>query len=367
MYERFKHASTATAVVIISIASQNAGAAEDFQVRYNIAGSIGGEMFAPPEQSGLFAATAVTRADIRKVTGNDGNLLRLSVPGGTVPLPSPVPPALYPTYAANQAVVDARGPLTQVNLGIGYITHETFGGGRILYGVNIPYANKRQNISGSVNTPALNWSPAIPAATRAAVQSQFSAQYQNTLAGTAESMSGEVAGLGDVELQAGWLYVADKIRVLAGASLVLPTGKYDPTAGPDIGSGNFYTFRPGIQIAYLPQPDIALAGKVTVGINSTNRDNRLRSGNWLGLEAAVGYKTPIGPVGVHVVHVQQYQDDSNNTQWGASRLRTSNAGLFLTTKIPVVDAAITFQYMRTIESRNSKAGNIFQVRAIKMF
>lgn len=353
-------------VAATALLHASAWAAEDFQIRYNVAGSLGGEMFAPPEQSGLIAGVAVTRADIRKVTGDDGKALSMDIPGGTVPLPSPAPSALYPTYAASKARIDARGPLTQVNLGLGYISHDAYANGRIAVGINIPYATRRQDISGTATTPSLNWSPSVPSSTQMAVQSQFGAQYQGQLAAQAAAMSGEVSGLGDVELQGGWLYTSEQLRVLAGGSLVLPTGRYDAALGPDIGAGNFYTFRPAVQAAYLPRPEIALAGKVTVGINTTNRDNRLRSGNWVGLEAAAGYMTPAGPVGVHMIHVQQYQDDSNNV-WGASRLRTSNAGVFFTTLLPIVSAPVTFQYMSTLDSRNSKAGDFYQVRVIKVF
>lgn len=53
--------------------------------------------------------------------------------------------------------------------------------------------------------------------------------------------------------------------------------------------------------------------------------------------------------------------------WGASRLRTSNAGVFFTTMLPFVEAPVTVQYMSTLDSRNSKAGDFYQVRVIKVF
>jgi hypothetical protein len=78
--------------------------------------------------------------------------------------------------------------------------------------------------------------------------------------------------------------------VLSGASLVLPTGKYSATTGPDIGVGNFTTLHPTIQVAYLPTPDIGIATKLSLGLNTRNRDNDLRSGNWVGLVLAAVYK-----------------------------------------------------------------------------
>jgi hypothetical protein len=71
-------------------------------------------------------------------------------------------------------------------------------------------------------------------------------------------------------------------------------------------------------------------------------------------------------VGLHSVFVQQYQDDSNNP-WGASRFRSLNAGAFFTTKVPVVDAVLTAQYMTTTDSRNAKSGSFTQLRMLKLF
>lgn len=341
-------------------------AAEDFQVRYNIAGSLGGEVFAPQDLTGFGAGVAATYIDVKNVTGGDGKLLTTPMPGGVVPLPPPTPGALYPSYGAQKAVVDGTGTLKLWSLALGHITEDRYVGGRLAFGVVVPYGLRQQSIRAMAPTPALQWSPQVPVATQAAVNAQFDAAYQSGLGAQAASATGEVSGLGDVEMQAGWLYATERLRVLAGASLVLPTGRYDAGPGPDIGFGNFYTFRPSVQVGYLPTPDIALAGKLTLGFNTKNKDNDLRSGNWVGIEGAVAYKTPIGAIGLHTVYVQQFQDDSNNP-WGASRFRTLNAGGFFTTKIPGSDVALTMQFMKTTNSRNAKAGNVSQIRIIKVF
>ena len=312
---------TAIASITCGAALAHAGlaqAAEGFEPRYNVAGTLGGELFAPPDQSGLIAGIAVTDIKINKITGNDGKPFTTTIPGGSVPLPAPTPAALYPSCGASTAHIDGTGTMTQANLLFGYLTHERFKGGRLVFMLNLPYAKKKQKIQTSATTPALNWDPAIPAPVQNAVATQFNTQYQGAVAAQAASETDEVTGIGDAELMAGWLYTGKNFTVLADASVVLPTGKYNAAAGPDIGTGNFYTLRPAIQATYRPTPKIALAGKVTLGLNTRNHDNDLRSGNWMGLEAAAGYMTPIGVIGVHSVHVQQYQDDSNNP-FGASQ------------------------------------------------
>lgn len=351
------------ATLVLAGAAQ---AAEDFQLRYNLAGSLGGEIFAPPDLQGLTGGIALTRVDIRKVTGNDGALLTQTLPGGTVPLPAPTPSALYPSYGPTTGRIDARGSLLQWNLGLAWLSTQRYGGGRLALAINLPYATKKQGFAADAATPTLNWNAAVPAATRAAVQSQFAAQFQAGIADQLAAQGGRVSGIGDMELHAGWRHADARLRVLAGASLVLPTGRYNAAPGPDIGFGNFYTLRPAAQLVYLPRPDLALAGRLTVGLNTRNRDNHLRSGNWASLEAAAGYMTRLGPLGVHVVQAQQFQDDSGNP-WGTSRYRSTNAGLFWTTRVPGLDAVLTLQHMVTLSSRNAKHGSYSQLRLSKSF
>jgi len=343
-----------------------ANAAEAFQLRYNIAGSLGGEMFGAPDRSGVAAGIAWTDILIDKITGDDGRPLTSTLPGATVALPAPTPAALYPTYGATTADVDAKGSQRQWNLALGYVTGDTWAGGRLAFGVNVPYATKKQTIAIGAMPPQLQWNPAVPAATQNAVQTQFDTKFAGGLAAQSAASTGEVTAFGDADIQFGWLHADEQLRMLAGVSLVLPTGEYHTGPAPNIGFGNFYTLRPSFQAAWLPTPDIAFSGKVTIGLNTRNKDNQLHSGDWVGLEAAAGYKTPIGPIGLHSVWVQQTQADSNNS-FGASKLMSTNVGAFFTTKVPVADAILTLQYMATVDSRNARAGTYSQARLIKLF
>jgi hypothetical protein len=343
-----------------------ASAAEGFEPRYNLAGSLGGEMFAPPDQAGWLIGWAATSIKVSRVTGNDGKSLTQPIPGGIVPLPAPLPPALYPSFGPGVAAIDGTGTMTRSDLVFAYLSPDDSGGGRLAFGVDIPVARKSQSIAVGASTPSLGWPSNTPGGLQSAVQGQFGEQYQGALHEQSASATGKVSGIGDAELMAGWQYVNEKWRVLAGASLVLPTGKYSADPKPDIGVGNFYTFRPALQVAYLPTPELAFAAKYSLGLNSRNRDNQLRSGNWAGLETAAGYKTPIGVLGLHAIHLQQYQDDDNNPL-GASRTRSSNAGAFFTTLVPGIDAALTIQYIKTFSSRNAKEATFTQARLIKVF
>lgn len=346
-----------------------ARAAEGFQVRYNLAGTLGGEIFAVPDQHGVAASLVLTESEIRKVTGPGGQPLVRTVPGGAVALPPPAPAAAYPTYGPSPVTVDVTARESRWNLLLAHISRERHAGGRVALGLNLPYVGRRSQaglVAGA--TPALQWNPLVPVAdsSRQATEAQFDGAYQTALAQQAATANGAASGFGDLELQAAWIRADPRLRLAAGASLVLPTGAYDPAATPDTSLGKFYTLRPVTQVTWRPVPDVALASRLTVGINSRNRDTQVRSGNWLSLEAAAGYRLRLAVVGLHALRVQQVQDDSGNP-WGASRLRTTNAGVFATTRLPGLDTAMTLQYMASIDSQNSQHGRFLQLRLSHMF
>jgi len=341
-----------------------AHAAEGFEPRYNLAGSLGGEIFAPPDQTGWAIGAAVTRVPVRRVTGDDGKDLTLPVPAASLAVPG-LPPALQPSYGPGKITVHGDGSMTRTDVALAYLTTEQYGGGRFLFALDLPYIRKDQHIGVSGATPTLSWPVPLPAAVEAGVAGQFQAQYQDALNSQGAAATGITHGLGDAELMGGWQYVSAQWRVLTGASLILPTGKYHSDPKPDAGTGNFRTVRPALQVAYLPTPKVALGAKVSLGLNSRNQDNQLRSGNWFGVELAAGYMTPVGVLGLHALRVQQYQDDQNNP-FGASRFRSTNAGAFFTTRLPLADAIMTLQYIDTTASRNAKHGSFYQLRLIKL-
>jgi hypothetical protein len=356
-----KNKSVGLALLAASAAGH---AAEGFEPRYNLAGSLGGEIFAPPDQTGWAIGTALTRVPVRRVSGDDGKDLVLTLPGATLAVPG-LPGALQPSYGATRATVHGYGAMTRWDVAVAYVSAEQYGGGRLLTVIDLPFIRKDQQIGLNGATPALSWPGAVPPAVQAGVAGQFNSQYQAGLAGQGAASSGVLHGAGDAELMMGWQLVREQWRVLAGAALVLPTGKYNAAPDPDTGTGNFRTLRPALQVAYLPTPQVALGAKLSLGLNTRNRDNQLRSGNWAGLELAAGYMTPIGVVGLHALRVQQYQDDDNNP-FGASRFRSTNAGAYFTTKVPVLDAVLTLQYIDTTSSRHAKHGSFTQLRIIKL-
>jgi len=348
-----------------------AQASEGFRLRYNLVGSLGGEIFVVNEPQGLAAGAALTSIRIDKITGDDGNAgVKIKVPGGTVNVGNGMPAALNPSYGSNEVVLNGTGDQTMVDLGMGYITSKDYGGGRLSFAASFPFATKHTDTRLSGNTPGLQWPhPTLPdASSREQVQAGFNNRYQGSLNAAGAAATGDAESLGDLSLFGGWIYATGNVRIVTGASLVAPTGNYDQNKPTNISTGDFYTLRPGIQIGWRPTDRIAVGAKATLGINSKNRKTDVKSGDWLGLEGALGYMTPVGPIGLQAVYVHQYQNDSGDGNvYGANRLRSMNLGVFATTKIPGIDTYCTLHYMRTVSSRNAQSGQFVQLRFVRPF
>lgn len=97
-----------------------------------------------------------------------------------------------------------------------------------------------------------------------------------------------------------------------------------------------------------------------------NKDNDIRSGNFAALDAVAMTRTPVGVVGGQFIRVQQVQDDSGGP-FGPNRFRANGAGLFYTTLVPFLGAALNVQYMKMIETRNALSGSFYQLRLSKQF
>lgn len=360
--------TNAICLLLALSSADSAMAAEDFRVRYNLGGTLGGEIFGPLPEAGWIGAFTLTRVEGKKITGDNGQDLTTVAPGGSLALvPGGTP--LDPAYPANPVTLKTSVRADVGALAMAYVHDDRFAGGRLMLSGVVPLVQIATRTTPVAGTPALNWpvAGAPDPATRAAVEGGFAQSYPAQIQALASGGNASSSGVGDVELAVNWLHGQGPWKVMAGTALVLPTGKYSATPGMDPGFGDFYTLRPEARITYQPDDRWAFAGKAVWALNSRNRENQLRSGNWYGLEAAAGYMTPLGPVGLHAIHIQQYQDDRSNPQFGASRFEMDGVGAFWTTRIPVVNVAVSLQHMVTTRSRNALHSHFTQLRLVKSF
>lgn len=361
---------------LLGACAGSALAAEGFKVRFPLSGTLGGEIAATADISGVYGSVVVTQINIDKVTDEAGNP-RSQTLAGTFATPAPI--AGVTRTATYSATVNSTLKQTQTNanLILGYISEGTYGGGRFTVVFNLPYTlrlDRQLTLSGTTPTlstlaPAL-LSPPLPAGTaaaaQAAAQTGFNTAYQAQLAAQSTAASGVVDGLGDAELTAGWIYRQDNLRMSAGVTVALPTGEYDSTKQVNVGFGNFVTIRPAVGVAMTPTPDLTLGMRASLGFNDRNRDNGVRSGNFGALDLAAAWRTPVGVVGPHVMVVRQFTDDQGGTL-GANRFRATGAGAFFTSLIPSLNVAVNLSYMKMMTARNALSGDFIQIRASKAF
>lgn len=351
-------------------------AADGFKVRFPLSGTLGGEIVAPVNNPGFFVSASLTQIEIDKITDGTGNSFQ-QIKSGAFATPAPVAGAVRNATYAGPVAVDLSQSQTNANLLLGYQFERDISGGRLTLVLNLPYTTRltrEVKYSGatptlSTLTPALT-SPPLPAGTAAAAQAKaqagFDAAYQAQLNTLSTAGTGTRQALGDAEVTAAWAYSKDELKVVAGLTLAVPTGQYDAASTINVGFGNFYTLRPGVAVAYNPSANWTFAARGSLAFNTRNKDNQIQSGDYAAMDLVAAYRTPIGVLGPHLLLVKQFTDDTGGAL-GSNRFSSNGAGLFFTSLIPKVEAAINLSYMTTLSSRNALSGSFYQVRVSKAF
>ena len=356
----------------------HAYAADGSKLRFPLSGSLGGEIAAKQLTPGLYGSVVVTQIEVDKVTGDDGNALELvqakAFSQAVTSPPSPIAMTVSSSFSGS-ATVAVKQSQTVSNILLGYLTETEYAGGRLNLLVNIPYMSLNRTFSLAGDTPILApLSSSVPGPQAAAVaaglqtniQGQFALKYQAELAANSTAASGSAADLGDMEVTGAWVRQTDDMKIIVGATLAMPTAKYDKNSVLNTGFGNYYTLRPGVAVSGRASEDLTLGAKVSLGLNSPNNDNGVRTGNFYGLDLAAAYLTPVGVFGPHVMYVSQYEDDQGGTL-GGNRFNATGAGVFYTTLIRPINAGLNFSYMQMLNTRNALSGSFVQIRLTKAF
>lgn len=384
-----------TAMVILSAAS-SALAADGFKLRFPISGTLGGEIVANLPTEGWVGSVAYTDINIDKIGGSDGNALSLQKPATFGPLTpaqlAAVPAVAIPgvgsfTAAQMQASlngrtasavgtigVDYHQQIKQANLTFARILDKDVKGGKLAIAINIPYAlSLKSDALFTGATPTLSTlTPSagpLAAVAQQVAQSSFSTGYQAAVASQWQAANVNTSGLGDIETSLLWEKTVDQLKIVAGATLALPTGNYNYVEGrlaPNVGYGKYYTFRPGVGVAYTASENVTLGARGSLGFNTKNTENNVRSGDFYVVDLAAAFKTPIGVFGPHMTMMRQYTDDTGG-QLGANRVSLTGAGVFAAFPIKAIGAGLNLSYMKTIDARNSLAGSFVQARISKAF
>ena len=356
--------------------SLNAQAAESYKLRQPPIGAFGGEIAASADKPGFFGTASLTQLQIYKIADASGNDVA----------PPPIAP-IQLNPALPYAVAFPKGSLafnqdqTQINLVGGYLTESTYGNGHVAFAINVPFIQQKR--SYVVTQPAGTLTPAATTPPlSAAIVGQLNAgtaaansQVQARVGATNTAQSIETSGLGDAELSSVWVRHEDRLKVAAGVSLFVPTGSFDKNRGPNPGFGNFYTVRPGVAATYNLNPKhsdaswdagVTIAGRVSYGFNTRNKDTDYKSGNFIYAEGGVVKVSGDWAYGVNVFTTQQISDDTGvGAPAGGNRYKTNGVGPFVSYKLPGKDAGINFQYSDNFGGRNAIVVKSLQMRLVK--
>ena len=394
-----------TAMFILSAAT-SALAADGFKLRFPISGTLGGEIVAPLPSEGWVGSIAITDVNVDRVTGNDGNTLTLQKAVGlnftgldasAVRTQLDIAARTNSTLQSKTSVqldgiagqlagksasatpttlVDIKQRLTLANMTFARLLSPDVQGGKLALAINIPYALS-MNVSSGFSGPninSLNWSPSEPISNvKTLAVGMVDAGYQKSLTDQSQSATVNTSGLGDIETSLLWEKTVDKFKIVGGATLALPTGNYSYTEGamkPNIGYGKYYTFRPGVGVAYNASENVTLGVRGSLGFNTQNTENKVRSGDFYVIDLAAAFKTPVGVFGPHVTMLRQYTDDKTDGQLGAlgaNRVSITGAGAFATVPLKSIGGGLNLSFMKTIDTRNSLSGSFVQARFSKVF
>jgi hypothetical protein len=381
---RFRMTILHTALgLALTASAMHADASEGFRSRQSPVGAFGGEIAAPADNPGLFGTAILTYAQIYDIVDGNGNPISLSAK--TLPLPTGTPTGgAIPngTYALTvpTGTIAFNQNQTQLNLMGGYLTQDSYANGRIAFAVNVPLIKQSRTFTAAQPLGTVSPTPgaALPAPLRgaiAAVASAVNAQVQAAVAAQAATQNAEVTGLGDTELSMVWVRHQDRLKIAAGVSLFVPTGSYDKNRGPNPGFGNFYTLRPGVAVTYSLNPNhtdtaawdagVTLAGRVSYGMNSTNKDTDYRSGNFVYTELGIVKVMGNWAIGTNLLSTVQVSADTGTGVVDGNYYKTYGFGPFLSYKLPGKDAGFNLQISDNFGGRNAQVVRAAQLRFVK--
>jgi hypothetical protein len=362
--------------VALLACSLNVQAAETYKFRQAPVGSFGGEIAAPADNPGFFGTASLAQIQITQINDANGNSL-------TPPAISPIQlnPALPYKVAFPTGKLAITQDQTQLNLVGGYLTEGTYANGRVAFAINVPFIQQKRTYlvtqPAGVLTPAATTPPLsaaiigqLNAGTAAA-----NAQVQARIAAASATQNLETSGVGDAELSTVWIRHVDRLKVAAGVSLFAPTGSYDKNRGPNPGFGNFYTLRPGVAATYNLNPKhtdaawdagVTIAGRVSYGINTRNKDTDYKSGNFIYAEGGIVKVTGDWAYGLNVLSMQQISDDTGTgVPAGGNRYKSNGVGPFVSFKLPGKDSGFNLQYSESFGGRNAVVIKGLQLRFVK--
>lgn len=186
-----------------------------------------------------------------------------------------------------------------------------------------------------------------------------------------DSRSGQFTGIGDLEFGPLMHWeIGDHQAANFVPTVILPTGEYDANRVTNLGYGNFFTFRPSFQYAYIGD-GWDVGGRAVLSFNTRNKATGYYSGNMFNLDwQAMKFVTEDVRVGLQGYLVRQINkdtckaDDAQDVSCGAA-LTVSNR-----TSVNAVGPAVAWlknggefllegKFLKEFNAKNRTEGKVF--------
>ncbi len=293
--------------------SSMAWAAENGGQRYSP--GIGGSDMTSPLVPGWYGQMAMVAYHATKIKGNDGqqlaktgNITSAQIGAAVTALGGDGAAAAgaFPGGINYNSKVGIKTDTYALQPRITYLSANQWLGGNIGVTAMLPLVRRKIQLAGEA--PTLTPVGSTPLG---AVPGLGAGLSSRVLGGIATDSS--TYGIGDLEIAPLWhTEIGDHQSLSIAPTLILPTGDYDATQRANAGSGNFYTFRPSVQYAFIGD-GWDVGGRLVFSFNTRNKENGYRSGNMLNFDYQVmKFVTEDVRVGLQGYTVQQLTGDSQD-------------------------------------------------------
>ncbi|MDO9003225.1 MAG: transporter [Aquabacterium sp.] len=295
-------------------ASSVALAAENGNQRYSP--GVGGSDMTSPLVPGWYGQVAMVAYHANKIKGNDGKQLQQSGNISQTQLAASALSAVAPAFPNginySGSKVGIKADTYALLPRITYLSSTQWLGGNVGFTAMLPLVRRKIELTGetaTINPTAVATISALTSIPQANVAAGLSANVQAGIA----AKSSAAYGIGDLEVSPIWhMEIGDHQHVTIAPTVVLPTGDYDATKRSNSGFGNFFTFRPSVQYAFVGD-GWDVGGRLVLSFNTRNKDNGYRSGNVLNIDyQAMKFVTEDIRVGLQGYVVEQFTKDSQD-------------------------------------------------------
>jgi hypothetical protein len=292
---RVRSVAAAALVLAAGAVSLSAVAGENGLQRYSP--GVGGSDMTAPLVPGWYFQLPFVAYHGSKLTGNDGKVATNATPVDQKVTPLGTIPAQPKLRSRVDAKADNQAFLPRLT----YLSADQFCGGNLGVTAMLPLVRRKATFS------------ATPDFTGSTVPAQLRSNYAAGIQALVASQNGSEIGLGDAEISPviHW-EIGDHQAITLAPTLVVPTGDYKASQRVNTGYGNFFTFRPSLQYAFIGDGwDVGL--RSVLSFNTRNKDDGYYSGHVFNLDyQLMAFVSEDIRLGLQGYFVRQLSADTQN-------------------------------------------------------